>query len=182
MTAKEKMFCEYFVKTNNAKEAAIMAGYSEKTAKQQAYQIKQRAECQEYIEYLRQELLSELGINKFNYMIEYNKIAKSNIKDYYIKIGEQLKLLDSGETYFEPIMRLKNIDELTPDQTAVIKRGIYDHKGNVVGYEFYDKTKALSDMIKIFDNKHIEEPEPLNSEDIKAFGKIVETIERLNNE
>ena len=34
MTEKQKRFCDFYIETGNAKEAAIRAGYSEKTAKQ----------------------------------------------------------------------------------------------------------------------------------------------------
>ncbi|MCC0650821.1 terminase small subunit, partial [Clostridioides sp. ZZV15-6598] len=33
LTEKQKRFCDYYIKTGNATEAAIKAGYSEKTAK-----------------------------------------------------------------------------------------------------------------------------------------------------
>lgn len=33
MTLKQKAFCDYYIETGNATEAAIMAGYSKKTAK-----------------------------------------------------------------------------------------------------------------------------------------------------
>ncbi|MDQ4680759.1 terminase small subunit, partial [Stenotrophomonas maltophilia group sp. RNC7] len=33
LTVKQKAFCDYYIETGNATEAAVRAGYSEKTAK-----------------------------------------------------------------------------------------------------------------------------------------------------
>ena len=54
MTAKQKRFCEEFVKTGNAKQSAIKAGYSEKTAKQIGQKLLTRVDLQKYM-VLRQE-------------------------------------------------------------------------------------------------------------------------------
>ena len=42
LTDKQKMFIEYFSQTGNATQSAIKAGYSEKTAEQQGYELKNK--------------------------------------------------------------------------------------------------------------------------------------------
>lgn len=59
MTAKQKRFCEEFVKTGNAKQSAISAGYSEKTAKQIGQKLLTKVDLQSYIQSLQKEIKNE---------------------------------------------------------------------------------------------------------------------------
>lgn len=63
MTEKQKRFCEEFVKTGNAKQSAIKAGYSEKTAKQIGQKLLTRVDLQNYIKELSDEIKTENIIN-----------------------------------------------------------------------------------------------------------------------
>jgi len=42
LTEQQKRFIEYFSQTGNATQSAIKAGYSEKTAEQQGYELKNK--------------------------------------------------------------------------------------------------------------------------------------------
>lgn len=59
MTARQKRFCEEFVKTGNAKQSAISAGYSEKTAKQIGQKMLTKVDLQSYIQDLQKEIKNE---------------------------------------------------------------------------------------------------------------------------
>lgn len=59
MTAKQKRFCEEFVKTGNAKQSAISAGYSEKTAKQIGQRMLTKVDLQSYIRSLQDKIKNE---------------------------------------------------------------------------------------------------------------------------
>ncbi|WP_025194170.1 terminase small subunit, partial [Enterococcus faecalis] len=56
MTEKQKRFCDFYIETGNAKEAAIRAGYSEKTAKQIGQENLTKPDFRAYID----ERLAEL--------------------------------------------------------------------------------------------------------------------------
>lgn len=56
MTEKQKRFCDFYIETGNAKEAAIRAGYSEKTAKQIGQENLTKPDLRAYID----ERLAEL--------------------------------------------------------------------------------------------------------------------------
>lgn len=49
MTEKQKRFCDFFVELGNAKEAAIKAGYSKKTAKQIGQENLTKPDLKDYI-------------------------------------------------------------------------------------------------------------------------------------
>lgn len=59
MTARQKRFCEEFVKTGNAKQSAISAGYSEKTAKQMGTENLSKPDLQSYIQDLQKKIKNE---------------------------------------------------------------------------------------------------------------------------
>lgn len=63
MTAKQKMFCEEFVKTGNATQSAIKAGYSEKTANEQGARLLAKVSIKSYIQSLQAEIKTENIIN-----------------------------------------------------------------------------------------------------------------------
>jgi len=59
MTAKQKRFCEEFVKTGNATQSAISAGYSEKTANEQGARLLTKVSIKSYIRSLQDEIKNE---------------------------------------------------------------------------------------------------------------------------
>lgn len=59
MTEKQKRFCDFYIETGNAKEAAIRAGYSEKTAKQIGQENLTKPDLRTYIDERLAELKNE---------------------------------------------------------------------------------------------------------------------------
>ena len=59
MTEKQKRFCDFYIETRNAKEAAIRAGYSEKTAKQIGQENLTKPDLRAYIDERLAELKNE---------------------------------------------------------------------------------------------------------------------------
>ena len=59
MTEKQKLFCDFYIETGNAKEAAIRAVYSEKTAKQIGQENLTKPDLRAYIDERLAELKNE---------------------------------------------------------------------------------------------------------------------------
>ena len=59
MTEKQKRFCDFYIETGNAKEAAIREGYSEKTAKQIGQENLTKPDLRAYIDERLAELKNE---------------------------------------------------------------------------------------------------------------------------
>lgn len=57
-------FCDKYFETLNGTQSAIYAGFSEDTAKQQAWQILQREDVQQRLQELREEYSEKSGLNK----------------------------------------------------------------------------------------------------------------------
>lgn len=64
MQENHKRFADKYFETLNGKESAIYAGFSEDTAKQQAWQLLQRDDISEYISSLKAEYAEKSGISK----------------------------------------------------------------------------------------------------------------------
>jgi phage terminase small subunit len=64
MQENHQRFADKYFETLNGKESAIYAGFSEDTAKQQAWQLLQREDIQEYLQSLRAEYAEKAGISK----------------------------------------------------------------------------------------------------------------------
>ncbi|BDQ54943.1 MULTISPECIES: terminase small subunit [Enterococcus] len=59
MTEKQKRFCDFYIETGNATQAAIKAGYSEKTAKQIGQENLTKPDLRAYIDERLAELKNE---------------------------------------------------------------------------------------------------------------------------
>jgi phage terminase small subunit len=70
MTEKQKKFCDYYLETGNAKESAIKAGYSKKTAKETGYENLTKPYIKAYIEE-RTKQMDEERIAKPQEVLEY---------------------------------------------------------------------------------------------------------------
>lgn len=59
MTHRQKMFCYEYVKTGNATQSAIKAGYSEKTANEQGARLLANVSIQKFLQKLTEEMESQ---------------------------------------------------------------------------------------------------------------------------
>lgn len=152
MTERQQRFCDEYLIDLNATQAAIRAGYAEKRAAEQAYQLLQKTTVQGYIQKRKAERVQRTEITQDMVLRELANIAFSNAADYAAVVEKELMVENSnGEmipardrdgnpvTYrtVEPVLT----SALTEDQKralSVIKRGRD-------GFEVkpYDKVKAL---------------------------------------
>ena len=151
MTAKQQLFCDEYLIDLNATQAAIRAGYSEKTARKigqenltkpdiQEYIQKKKADREQRTEITQDMVLRELAIIAFSNAADYAKVIEKELTQEIQ--GNVVPVLDAeGNPVFyktvEPILT----DNLTEDQKkalAVIKKGRdgFDVKP-------YDKLRAL---------------------------------------
>ena len=64
LNARQKRFVQAYLQTGVGKEAAVQAGYSPKSAEQQASRLLSMPEVQAYRRELEQKLFDEMGISK----------------------------------------------------------------------------------------------------------------------
>ena len=90
LNARQKAFCEYYVASGNATDAAIKAGYKEKNARFIGSENLTKANIKKYIEELQEKAKS----NRIMTAIERREFLTSMIKDGAVKDTDRLKALD----------------------------------------------------------------------------------------
>lgn len=90
LNARQKAFCEYYVASGNATDAAIKAGYKEKNARFIGSENLTKANIKKYIE----ELQEKAKGNRIMTAIERREFLTSMIKDGAVKDADRLKALD----------------------------------------------------------------------------------------
>jgi hypothetical protein len=135
LSEREKLFCEYYLADakRNASEAAKMAGYSEKTAKQIATENLSKPYLQQYLNYKTKPILDELAVKQKDLIIEWVNLAFSTpnvnlTKDSDIPIGFEVT---------------HNFKTLTIDGTDV------DSHEKQIAYKLAYKVKALAMLSEV---------------------------------
>ena len=90
LNARQKAFCEYYVASGNATEAAIKAGYKEKYAGVNADKLLKNTNIQKYIDELQEKIKS----SRIMTAIERKEFLTSLIKDGNAKDTDRLKAVD----------------------------------------------------------------------------------------
>lgn len=99
LTPKKILFCKWYVVTHNATQAAIKAGYSERTAGSQGQRLLKNVEIQKYIAELQKE--SDKCIpNRLEIMRQFTDILNTTDKDS-IKVSCLIQLAKLQGLYDE---------------------------------------------------------------------------------
>lgn len=129
MSEKQKAFCDHYITTSNATEAAKLAGYSEKTARSMGCENLTKPNIKEYIE-LRLAELEENRIADATEVLQYlTRVMRGEEKDQFDLdpslqdrtkaaelLGKRYRLfIDKQETHVstEPITILNDIPRRT---------------------------------------------------------------------
>lgn len=141
MNPKQQRFVEEYLVDLNATQAAIRAGYSAKTAGQQAFDLLKKPEIQSAISTARKALSERTNVTAERIVAELAKIGFSDLR----------QLFDGG--------RLRSIEDLPDDVAAavsaieVVTKPGFDEDGNrtvehVHKVRLWDKRAALVDLGK----------------------------------
>lgn len=130
LNAKRQRFVEEYLIDLNGTQAAIRAGYSAKTANEQAAQLLANLSVQEEISKAMAERSKRTGVNQDRVVMELAKIAFAVPGDF----------IDDDGT----IMEGATLDDLAAVQSIKRKRS-YSNTGETIENEVkcYDKVKAL---------------------------------------
>ncbi|WP_053826058.1 terminase small subunit [Lascolabacillus massiliensis] len=134
LTARQEKFCYEYVIDLNATQAALRAGYSEKTAYSSGSRLLKNVEIQKFIQTLQADLEKTAGITALKVLKEHKKIAFSDTS----MIREGWMTL---KAYKELPKEIKDcIQEVATRETKY---------GNEIKIKFYDKQKSLDSISKI---------------------------------
>lgn len=140
LTEKQKRFVDEYLIDLNATQAAIRAGYSERTAAEQGARLLINVKVQNEISNQMKDREIRTEITQDMVVRELAAIAFSNGADYS-KVVTKQSVDDMGNAVEYPDVELKNTDELTAQQKKAIA-GIKQTKFGI-SVETCDKVKAL---------------------------------------
>ena len=151
LTARQQRFCDEYLIDLNATQAAIRAGYSEKTAMEQGYQLLQKTSVAEYIAERKADRIERTEITQDMVLKELAIIAFSNAADFAKVIEKQAMMDVNGQavpmrdTDGKPVMYRTVEPVLTENLTEEQKRALSVIKKGRDGFEVkpYDKVRAL---------------------------------------
>lgn len=137
LTEKQKRFVAEYLVDLNATQAAIRAGYSEKTAEQIGYQLLQKTSVQAAIQEAQDERSKRTEITQDMVVNELVKVAFANGADY----ARVVSLPGSDGRQGAQTVELTDTDTLTADQKAAISSIEETRFG--IKVSTYDKVRAL---------------------------------------
>lgn len=151
LTDKQKRFCDEYLIDINATQAAIRAGYSEKTAYRTGADNLRKPQIEEYIAKRQKELSRSTEITQERVIKELALIAFSNNADYAHVVEKKMKaevggaLVDVLDEDGKPVMYRTVEPVLTEELTEEQKRALAVIKKGKEGLEVKscDKVKAL---------------------------------------
>ena len=151
LTAKQKRFCDEYLIDLNATQAAIRAGYSEKTAYRTGADNLRKPQIEEYIAKRQKELSRSTEITQERVIKELALIAFSNNADYAHVVEKKMQveaggaLVDLLDKDGKPVMYRTVEPVLTEELTEEQKRALAVIKKGRDGLEVKscDKVKAL---------------------------------------
>jgi phage terminase small subunit len=142
MTPKQALFVAEYLKDLNGKQAAIRAGYSEKTAEQQASRLLSNAKLQGEIERSKAAQIERIELSADRVLQELAAVAFVDIRGFYDEHGN-----------------LKAMHQLTAAQGKALA-GVESMKRNVTAgdgvmdtvykIKLWDKIRALETLAKHF--------------------------------
>lgn len=98
LTPRQKDFCEYYLQTGNAAEAARLAGYSKNSAQQIGAENLLKPVISEYIAKRRAEMDKALIADSNEVLRFYSAVMRSEVKDQFgldASLSDRLKAGDS---------------------------------------------------------------------------------------
>jgi phage terminase small subunit len=110
LTPKQERFVEEYLVDLNATQAAIRAGYSEKTARFIGAENLTKPNVQRAIQKASSELTKKVGIDQERVLTEEKRIAFSDIRAIFDENGTQIKPNELPEEVSRSIAKIEVID------------------------------------------------------------------------
>ena len=132
LTPKQDKFCNEYLIDLNATQAAIRAGYSEKTARQIGQENLSKPDIQERIKELMKEREKRTQITQDQVITEFAILGFSNIKDYM-----------EHDASTQRFIAFKDINEIPDDKARAIEAIKVNYKEGKIEFKLHSKTKTL---------------------------------------
>ena len=172
LTPKQEKFCIEYLKDFNATQAAIRAGYSEKTAAVIGAENLIKPNILEFIQSIRERDANNAEITRQKVINEYSKLAFFDIRKIFTVDGGLMPIKDIDDESAAAIAGIESYDEKVPNTEIVL--------GTLRKVKISDKRAALDSLCKVLGYNSPEKSEikfdaPLNDSQVD---KILHEIKR----
>jgi phage terminase small subunit len=145
LTEKQRLFCVYYVKSFNATQSAIKAGYSTDTAHVQGSRLLSNVKVADEIKRIKQDMTQDIFLDAMDVLQKYVKIAFVDITDY-LEFGREEMTDDLGNPYEVNRVKFKESSMVDGSIISEVKQG-----KDGVSIKLEDKMKALDKLSLYFD-------------------------------
>jgi phage terminase small subunit len=163
LTAKQEKFCNEYLIDLNATQAAIRAGYSQKTAQVIGAENLTKPIISQYIQKQRQKTAEKAEITRDKIVNEYAKLAFFDIRKVLTIDGGLKDTTEWDDDSAAAIAGLESYDEKEPDSGMVLgtvrkikisdKRAALDSLCKVLGFNAPEKSEIKMDNVPFSDSQ-----------------------------
>ncbi|MEC7753803.1 MAG: terminase small subunit [Bacteroidota bacterium] len=164
LSEREILFSEHYLadSNRNATQAAISAGYSKKTARQQGARLLTNVNVKKYIDFKTKPILEKLGVTQERIISEFASIGFSNVTHFL------------NDDY-----SMKTVDQLDPRATGAIsqikvkiEQSENGGEDKTIEFKVWDKVKALTELAELAGLKRSEQDQPTQVVQNNYYGNI----------
>lgn len=141
LTAKQRRFVREFLVDRNATQAAIRAGYSAKTAREQGHALRGKPEIQTLIREAEAQLAERTEITAERVIEEMARIAFSDVGDVFTDTGGLKRVEDMPSDIRRALSSVEVV-------TRKVQGGDGDEVEQVAKIRLWDKQQALVNLGK----------------------------------
>ncbi len=122
LTPKQELFCREYLKDLNGTQAAIRAGYSEKTANEQASRLLANVNVQKFVAELKTARAEQTGIDAAYVLRRLVEIDQMDVLDILLQNGELKPIKDWPKVWRTTLSGMDVVEMVSADSAALLKK------------------------------------------------------------
>ncbi|EEW8432675.1 terminase small subunit [Escherichia coli] len=122
LTDKQELFAREYLKDLNGTQAAIRAGYSEKTANEQASRLLANVNVQKFVAELKSARVEQTGIDAAYVLRRLVEIDQMDVLDIILQNGELKPIKDWPKVWRTTLSGMDVVEMVSADSSALLKK------------------------------------------------------------
>ncbi|HBA8124115.1 TPA: terminase small subunit [Escherichia coli] len=122
LTDKQELFAREYLKDLNGTQAAIRAGYSEKTANEQASRLLANVNVQKFVAELKSARVEQTGIDAAYVLLRLVEIDQMDVLDILLQNGELKPIKDWPKVWRTTLSGMDVVEMASADSAALLKK------------------------------------------------------------
>ncbi|HBA6625405.1 terminase small subunit [Escherichia coli] len=122
LTDKQELFAREYLKDLNGTQAAIRAGYSEKTANEQASRLLANVNVQKFVAELKSARVEQTGIDAAYVLRRLVEIDQMDVLDIILQNGELKPIKDWPKVWRTTLSGMDVVEMVSADSAALLKK------------------------------------------------------------